>query len=141
MPFKIDILQCQLGGAFLGAVVAFIVYYGTVIPVRECPHSMQMPSTNLTAARTKCTAPKRRHTSLHPSKWGMNELSLNHTFSGAAHLGWFNGLLDQVIATAMFCLLIAHITDKRNHYPTWVQPYLVGTAFVLVGTAFCYNAG
>uniref|UniRef100_A0A915P3L3 Aquaporin n=1 Tax=Meloidogyne floridensis TaxID=298350 RepID=A0A915P3L3_9BILA len=46
-----------------------------------------------------------------------------------------------VVATAVFCLLIAHITDKRNHYPTWVQPFLVGTSFVLVGTSFAYNAG
>lgn len=30
-----------------------------------------------------------------------------------------------MIATAVFCFLIAHITDKRNAYPSWVQPVLV----------------
>ena len=66
-----------------------------------------------------------------------------HIFASysSPHLGVFNGFIDQVIATAVFCLLIAHITDKRNHYPTWVQPFLVGTSFVLVGTSFAYNAG
>lgn len=58
-----------------------------------------------------------------------------------AHLGVFNGLIDQIVATAIFCLLIAHITDKRNHYPTWIQPYLIGSAFAMVGTGFAYNAG
>lgn len=38
-------------------------------------------------------------------------------------------------------MFIAHITDKRNHYPTWVQPLTIGTVFVMIGTAFAYNAG
>ncbi|EPB70217.1 aquaporin-9 domain protein [Ancylostoma ceylanicum] len=66
----------------------------------------------------------------------------------ANHLGLFNGLIDQIIATAVFCFLIAHITDKRNSYPTWLQPLLVintkiqvGLSFVAVGTAFGYNCG
>ncbi|KAF7626034.1 hypothetical protein Mgra_00009799, partial [Meloidogyne graminicola] len=66
-----------------------------------------------------------------------------HIFASysSPHLGIFNGFIDQIISTAVFCLLIAHITDKRNHYPNWVQPFLIGTSFVLVGTCFAYNAG
>ncbi|XGW12588.1 hypothetical protein V3C99_013343 [Haemonchus contortus] len=59
----------------------------------------------------------------------------------ANHLGLFGGLIDQIIATAVFCFLIAHITDKRNSYPTWLQPLLVGLSFVAVGTAFGFNCG
>ncbi|KAI6234160.1 Major intrinsic protein domain containing protein [Aphelenchoides fujianensis] len=47
----------------------------------------------------------------------------------------------QIIATAVFCLLIAHTVDKRNHYPTWVQPFVIGTGFVMIGTSFALNAG
>ncbi|KAI6238323.1 Major intrinsic protein domain containing protein [Aphelenchoides fujianensis] len=46
-----------------------------------------------------------------------------------------------IIATAVFCLLIAHTVDKRNHYPTWVQPFVIGTGFVMIGTSFALNAG
>ncbi|CAB3404427.1 unnamed protein product [Caenorhabditis bovis] len=59
----------------------------------------------------------------------------------APHLGLFNGFLDQLIATAVFVFLIAHIVDKRNSYPTWLQPILVGTSFVAIGAAFGYNCG
>lgn len=66
-----------------------------------------------------------------------------HVFASYSnqYVGIVNGFFDQMVATAVFCLMIAHITDKRNHYPTWVQPFLVGTSFVMVGTAFCFNAG
>ncbi|CAD6195776.1 unnamed protein product [Caenorhabditis auriculariae] len=57
------------------------------------------------------------------------------------HLSNFNGLLDQIVGTAVFCFLIAHVTDKRNSYASWLQPVLVGTAFLGVGVAFGYNAG
>lgn len=59
----------------------------------------------------------------------------------ATHLGVLNGLIDQIVATAVFCFLIAHTVDKRNHYPSWVQPFIIGSAFVLVGSAFALNAG
>ncbi|KAI6195663.1 hypothetical protein M3Y94_01014200 [Aphelenchoides besseyi] len=66
-----------------------------------------------------------------------------HIFASypAAHLSFFNGLLDQIVATAVFCLIIAHTVDKRNNYPTWVQPFVIGTGFVLIGSAFALNAG
>ncbi|KAK6013424.1 channel protein, MIP family, partial [Ostertagia ostertagi] len=59
----------------------------------------------------------------------------------ANHLGLFGGLIDQIIATAVFCFLIAHITDKRNSYPQWLQPLLIGLSFVAVGAAFGFNCG
>lgn len=103
----------QLAGAFVGALVTFLVYIDGI---------NKFDGGTRQVYGTKATA---------------------HIFASysAPHLGVVNGFLDQVVATAVFCLLIAHITDKRNHYPSWVQPYLVGTSFVLVGTAFTYNAG
>lgn len=59
----------------------------------------------------------------------------------AVPVGLFNGFLNQMVATAVFCFLIAHITDKRNAYPSWVQPVLIGVTFVGIGTAFAYNDG
>jgi aquaglyceroporin related protein len=66
-----------------------------------------------------------------------------HIFASYPHeqLGHFNGLLDQIVATALFCMFIAHVTDPRNRYPSWVQPYIIGTVFIMVGTAFALNAG
>lgn len=103
----------QLAGAFVGALVTFLVYIDGI---------SQFDGGTRQVYGSKATG---------------------HIFASypGAHLGVLNGFLDQVVATAVFCLLIAHITDKRNHYPSWVQPYLVGTSFVLVGTAFAYNAG
>lgn len=61
-----------------------------------------------------------------------------------------------MLATAVFCFLIAHLTDKRNAYPSWfvlispsplqslssrIVPYLVGVSFLAVGTAFGLNCG
>ncbi|GMT16635.1 hypothetical protein PFISCL1PPCAC_7932 [Pristionchus fissidentatus] len=57
------------------------------------------------------------------------------------HLGMFNGFIDQMLATAVFCFLIAHLTDKRNAYPSWAVPFLVGLAFLAIGTAFGFNCG
>lgn len=59
----------------------------------------------------------------------------------SSHVGAFNGLIDQIISTALFCMFIAHVTDKRSRYPAWVQPLVIGLVFVMVGTAFAYNAG
>jgi len=57
------------------------------------------------------------------------------------HIGVFSGMIDQIVGTAVFCLIIAHVTDKRNKYPSWPQPYIIGTSFIMIGTAFAYNAG
>ncbi|KAK0403620.1 hypothetical protein QR680_017035 [Steinernema hermaphroditum] len=56
-------------------------------------------------------------------------------------LGPVNGLADHIIGTAIFCIFICHLTDKRNSYPSWAQPLLIGLNFVMIGTAFGLNAG
>ncbi|KAI6174561.1 hypothetical protein M3Y97_01004200 [Aphelenchoides bicaudatus] len=103
----------QLLGAFVGALITYIVY---------CDALTKFDGGIRQVYGTTATA---------------------HIFASypATHLGILNGLLDQIVATAVFCLLIAHTVDKRNHYPPWVVPFIIGTAFVLVGTAFALNAG
>jgi len=103
----------QLLGAFFGAAVAYLVYSDAINTFDG--GIRQIYGTTATA----------------------------HIFASypSSHLGVFNGLIDQIVATAVFCLLVAHTVDKRNHYPNWVQPFIIGTAFVLVGTAFALNAG
>jgi len=103
----------QFLGAFVGALITFIVY---------CDAISKFDGGIRQVYGTTSTA---------------------HIFASypATHLGVLNGLIDQVVATAIFCLLIAHVVDRKNKYPTWVQPFIIGLAFVLIGTAFALNAG
>ena len=66
-----------------------------------------------------------------------------HIFASypGAHLGWMGGLFDQILGTAVFVLIVVHTVDRRNHYPTWVRPFIMGLGFLMIGTAFCFNAG
>uniref|UniRef100_F1LDX7 Aquaporin-9 n=1 Tax=Ascaris suum TaxID=6253 RepID=F1LDX7_ASCSU len=84
----------QTAGAFFGAAFAYLVYYDAIDDFDRGVRHVVGP---------KATA---------------------NIFASypAAHLGVFNGLVDQIVATAIFCLLIAHFTDKRNSYPSWTQP-------------------
>ncbi|CAI5441886.1 unnamed protein product [Caenorhabditis angaria] len=102
----------QFFGAFLGAAVTYVIYNDAI-------HAFDKDRTIVGA---KATA------------------GIFASYP-AAHLSLCNGFLDQLIATAVFVFLIAHIVDKRNSYPTWLQPILVGTAFVGIGAAFGLNAG
>uniref|UniRef100_A0A0M3I8P4 Aquaporin-9 n=1 Tax=Ascaris lumbricoides TaxID=6252 RepID=A0A0M3I8P4_ASCLU len=103
----------QTAGAFFGAAFAYLVYYDAIDDFDRGVRHVVGP---------KATA---------------------NIFASypAAHLGVFNGLVDQIVATAIFCLLIAHFTDKRNSYPSWTQPLLIGASFTLIGTAFGLNCG
>lgn len=103
----------QTAGAFVGAALAFVVYFDAI---RNFDGGERQVYGSRATAQIFASYPN-------------------------THVGWFTGLLDQVIATALFCMFIAHITDKRNHYPSWTQPLVIGTVFVMIGTCFAYNAG
>jgi MIP family channel proteins len=66
-----------------------------------------------------------------------------HIFASypGAHLGWFNGLFDQILGTAVFVMIVVHTVDRRNTYPMWVRPFIMGLGFLMIGTAFAFNAG
>jgi aquaglyceroporin related protein len=103
----------QTLGAFVGAAIAYLVY-------RDAIHEFDRGERQVYGSRATA--------------------QIFASYS-SPHLGIFNGLIDQIISTALFCLFIAHVTDKRNRYPSWVQPLVIGLVFVMVGTAFAFNAG
>ncbi|KAI1712531.1 major intrinsic protein domain-containing protein [Ditylenchus destructor] len=103
----------QTAGAFVGAALAFAVYFDAI---KQFDLGERQVYGSRATAQIFASYPN-------------------------THVGWFTGVIDQVIATALFCMFIAHITDKRNHYPAWTQPLVIGTVFVMIGTCFAYNAG
>lgn len=103
----------QTAGAFFGAALAYLVY-------RDAIHAYDNGERQVYGSRATA--------------------QIFASYSNP-HLGAWNGLIDQIVSTAIFCLFIAHVTDKRNRYPTWVQPLVIGTVFVMIGTCFAYNAG
>ncbi|KAH7729855.1 CRE-AQP-2 protein [Aphelenchoides avenae] len=103
----------QTAGAFFGAALAYAVYHNAI---NSFDHGERQ------VYGTRATA------------------QIFASYPGP-HLNAFNGILDQIVATALFCLFIAHVVDHRNRYPSWAQPYVIGTVFVMVGTAFALNAG
>lgn len=109
------VLYClaQTAGAFFGAALTYLVYYDAI---NEHAFGKLLVVSNGKTAGIFASYP-------------------------GDHLGVFNGLIDQIVATAVFCFCIAHITDKRNYYPSWTQPLLVGTSFVMIGAAFGFNCG
>ncbi|CAJ0591659.1 unnamed protein product [Cylicocyclus nassatus] len=51
------------------------------------------------------------------------------------------GIVDQIFGTAILCLGVATITDKRNGIPPFLQPACIGFLLVGIGTAFAHNCG
>ncbi|CAD5210846.1 unnamed protein product [Bursaphelenchus okinawaensis] len=106
-------VAAQFVGAFLGALITYLIYNDAI----------------------------NKYDGGYRAVFGSKATAHIFASYSSNHLGVINGLLDQIVATAVFCLLIAHTVDKRNQYPTWVQPFILGTSFVMIGTAFALNAG
>uniref|UniRef100_A0A7E4UY29 Aquaporin n=1 Tax=Panagrellus redivivus TaxID=6233 RepID=A0A7E4UY29_PANRE len=106
-------IVAQTLGAFFGAVVTYLVYYNAINAFDGGRHQV---------IGTKATA------------------GIFASYP-APHLGTVNGLFDQVVGAAVFVLIILHVVDRRSGYPGWAQPAVIGTGFVMIGTAFAYNAG
>uniref|UniRef100_A0A1I7ZFN5 Aquaporin-9 n=2 Tax=Steinernema glaseri TaxID=37863 RepID=A0A1I7ZFN5_9BILA len=103
----------QTAGAFIGAAIAFFVYYDSI---NDFDKGTRQVVGNRATAQIFASYPK-------------------HFLSPV------NGLFDQIVATGLFCFFICHVTDRRNRYPSWVQPLVIGTVFVMVGTGFGHNCG
>ncbi|KAH7722419.1 Protein AQP-3 [Aphelenchoides avenae] len=103
----------QTAGAFLGAVLTFIVYYDAITSFDNGVRYVTGPRAT---AGIFATYP-------------------------AAHLSVFGGIVDQLFGTAALCFCVGMITDRRNRIPSWAQPPLIGLTLVLVGTAWGANAG
>jgi MIP family channel proteins len=103
----------QLAGAFVGAALAYLVYRDAI---------------NVFDGGVRAVVGSKATAGIFASYPG-------------PHLSAFGGLVDQIVATAFFLFFILHFTDKRNHYPNWTQPLLIGLTFVTIGTMFAGNAG
>lgn len=103
----------QIGGAFVGCAVTYLIYYDALEQYGGPGRYVQ----------------------------GMNSTADIFSSYPNPHLGRLNGFLDQLISTAIFCFLFAHIFDRRNAYPNWLRPLLAGLAFVMIGIAFSLNCG
>ncbi|CAJ0574761.1 unnamed protein product, partial [Mesorhabditis spiculigera] len=104
----------QIAGAFVGAALTFVLYNDAINNFDGGNHTVV----------------------------GAHKTAQIFASYPAPHLGTINGLTDQIIATAVFCFLIAHFTDeRRTSYPNWVRPLLIGLSFVAIGTAFSFNCG
>ena len=106
-------IVAQFLGAFFGAAVTYGVY-------REAINAFDAGTRHVTG--TRATA---------------------HIFASypANHLSACGGTIDQIVGAAVFVFFIVHVVDRRNGYPSWIQPYIIGLVFVAIGTAFAYNAG
>ncbi|KAE9547656.1 hypothetical protein FO519_009133 [Halicephalobus sp. NKZ332] len=106
-------ILAQFAGAFAGAAVTYVVY-------RDALNAFDAGTRYVTG--TRATA---------------------HIFASypAPHLSICGGVLDQVVGAAIFVFVIIHVVDRRNDYPGWIQPFIIGLSFVMIGTAFAYNAG
>src|SRR5689334_19619427 len=62
--------------------------------------------------------------------------------NAAAGIQWGNGLLDQIIGTALLVGVILAITDKRNQaVESNLAPFVIGLLVVVIGMAMGGNAG
>ncbi|KAI1728066.1 major intrinsic protein domain-containing protein [Ditylenchus destructor] len=62
------------------------------------------------------------------------------TFPGS-HLSILGAVWDQIWCTAIMCIIVGLITDKRNQIPKWVQPSLMGIMLITICMSFGLNAG
>ncbi|CAI5453440.1 unnamed protein product [Caenorhabditis angaria] len=100
-------------GAFLGALFTFIVYYDAINAFDKGERSVTGPTA--TAA-------------------------IFATYPGA-HLGTFNAITDQIIGTAVLCMGVAAIVDRRNRIPPFLQPAWIAALLSFIGMALSLNAG
>lgn len=103
----------QIAGAFIGCAMTYLMYYDALEYYGGATRFVQ----------------------------GVNATADIFASYPSPHLGRLNGFIDQLVSTAIFCFVFAHIFDKRNAYPNWIRPLLAGLAFVMVGTAFSFNCG
>ncbi|KJH53409.1 aquaporin-9 domain protein [Dictyocaulus viviparus] len=57
------------------------------------------------------------------------------------HLSTFGGIIDQIVGTAVLCLGVSAITDRRNRIPSFLQPSFIGALLAVIGMSLALNAG
>ncbi|WKY11465.1 hypothetical protein Q1695_003212 [Nippostrongylus brasiliensis] len=100
-------------GAFLGALTTFVVYYDAISSFDNGTRYVSGPRST---AHIFATYPQ-------------------------PHLSTFGAVIDQIAGTAVLCIGIATITDRRNRIPPFLQPAYIGTLLAVIGMALAMNAG
>uniref|UniRef100_A0A183GDU1 Aquaporin n=1 Tax=Heligmosomoides polygyrus TaxID=6339 RepID=A0A183GDU1_HELPZ len=57
------------------------------------------------------------------------------------HLSTFGAVIDQVVGTAVLCMGVAAVTDRRNRIPPFLQPTYIGALLAVIGMFLALNAG
>jgi glycerol uptake facilitator protein len=111
-------IGAQLAGAFIGALLVYIVYKGTIDSYERAHHITRGEPDSLTTFSIFATFP-----------------------AGYLHT-WVGPFIDQVVGTAFLVAFVFALTDGRNQpVRANLAPLVVGFAVVAVGLSFGANAG
>ncbi|KAE9547889.1 hypothetical protein FO519_008899 [Halicephalobus sp. NKZ332] len=103
----------QTAGAFVGAGMAYVVYYD----------QLQHFAGDIRAVT------------------GPNATSILFCSYPAAHVSNLGAFVDQVAGTGILTTFVAAIIDKRNNVPHHLHPILFGFILIMIGTAYGMNLG
>jgi glycerol uptake facilitator protein len=108
----------QIVGAFLGALLVYVVYKGAIDSYERANHIVRGDPNSVPTFSIFATFP-------------------------AKYLGnWIGPLVDQVVGTAFLVGFIFALTDERNQSPRAnLAPVVVGFVVVAIGLSFGANAG
>jgi glycerol uptake facilitator protein len=111
-------ILAQLVGAFLGALLVYIVYKGAIDSYERANHIVRGDPNSVPTYSIFATFP-------------------------AKYFGtWLGPFIDQVVGTAFLVAFIFALTDERNQPPRAnLAPLIVGFVVVAVGLSFGANAG
>ncbi len=111
-------IAAQVVGAFLGALLVYIVYKGAIDSYERANHITRGEPDSLTTYSIFATFP-------------------------AKYLGnWLGPLIDQVVGTAFLVAFVFALVDERNQPPKAnLAPVVIGLVVVAVGLSFGANAG
>jgi len=111
-------ILAQLVGAFLGALLVYIVYKGAIDSYERANHIVRGDPNSVPTYSIFATFP-------------------------AKYFGtWLGPFIDQVVGTAFLVAFIFALTDERNQPPRAnLAPLIVGFVVVAIGLSFGANAG
>lgn len=102
----------QTIGAFIGAAITFSLYYEKI--------------TEFDGGIRSVTGP--------------NKTASIFVTTPGDHLSIYGAIYDQVVCTAVLCIMIGVITDKNNGIPIWAQPIMMGGMLTTIQLGFSLNA-
>ncbi|GMT23108.1 hypothetical protein PFISCL1PPCAC_14405, partial [Pristionchus fissidentatus] len=103
----------QTTGAFVGSAITFVVYYDAI---NNFDGGSRAVTGDTATAGIFATYP-------------------------SPHLSTIGACFDQTVATAVLCIGIGTITDRRNHVPLFIQPLFIACHVMLIGMSLAWNAG